>query len=269
MAQKGWGVCARQGKQSMKRAGWEGRCLQRGRDGQGEGWMKGKCAMFVCPTRRSPSPRPHVCGRGWILPRDNNKKRSRAWKSLELFSAHKLPLFVTACFISGEGWGDGIWRGALMVRVCRSMPCSWTKNTIFQISPLFHSMELISSHPGNSIHHEIKVKSEGQLSSKGWENQMLSELTPCSSPPSHHRVPQPQGSPTAPGISHSIPETLSHGRKEFKQLFSCPRSRSSSPGTDTQHDPCQFVLGTQQGLGKVGLGGVGKWEVLGFVFALI
>lgn len=49
-----------------------------GRDGQGEGEMKGKCAMFVCPRGGSPSARPHVCGRGWILPRDNNKKRSRA-----------------------------------------------------------------------------------------------------------------------------------------------------------------------------------------------
>lgn len=59
--------------------------------------MKGKCVMFVSPRRGSPSPRPPVCGRGWILPRANNKKkRSRAWKSLELFRAHKLPFFVTA-----------------------------------------------------------------------------------------------------------------------------------------------------------------------------
>lgn len=132
---------------------WKGRCWYRGRDGQGEGWMKGKSVVFVCPRRGSPSPSPLCVAGSEFSQGATTKKRSRAWKSLELFSAHKLPLFY---FISGEGWGDGVWPGALMVY--RSTHCSRTKNTIFQISPLFHSMELIFSHLGNSIHHKNKVK---------------------------------------------------------------------------------------------------------------
>ena len=50
-----------------------------------------------------------------------------------------------------------------------------TENTTFQISPCFHSMRLISSYLEYPIHHK-QVKSEGQLSSKGWEKHVLDSL---------------------------------------------------------------------------------------------
>lgn len=97
-------VCVCKARKTKYGKGWLGRqmFIQRERWPGGRRDERKMCNVCVSQERLPLSQAP-VCGRGWILPRDNNKKRSRAWKSLELFSAHKLPLFVTACFISREG----------------------------------------------------------------------------------------------------------------------------------------------------------------------
>lgn len=104
MAQEGRGVCARQGKQSIERAGWEGKCLYR-RERWPGGRMDERKMCNVCVSQeRLPLSQAPCVWQGVDSPKGQQQKKGAGhWKSLELFSAHKLPLFVTACFISGEG----------------------------------------------------------------------------------------------------------------------------------------------------------------------